>query len=170
MARNRVAVIGVGETVFKSNVPDKTYVELAQQAAKSALEDAGLTPDDIDAVVFSMAPTQFMGVNDADKWAVDSIWGAGKPFMRVHTGGATGGSAAHAGYAHVASGMYRTVLVVGADRITETPDAQHVLNLIWDRFYEHDFALNTVTMTALMTQRYMMLHGSTEEQAARVVV
>src|SRR5262249_41301078 len=145
MSRNRVAVIGVGETVFKTDIPDKTYVELAQEAAKSALDDAGLTPQEIDAVVFSMAPTQFMGVNDVDKCAVDSVWAAGKPFMRVHTGGATGGSALHAAYSHVASGVYRAVLVVGADRVSETPDAQHILNLIWDLFYEHDFALNTVT-------------------------
>jgi acetyl-CoA C-acetyltransferase len=90
--------------------------------------------------------------------------------MRVHTGGATGGSAFQAGYFHVASGVHRTVLVVGADRVAETPDAQHVLNLIWDRFYEHDFALNTVTMTALAAQRYMHRYGSTEEQYAGVVV
>jgi acetyl-CoA C-acetyltransferase len=170
MPNNRVAVIGVGETVFKTRIDDKTYVELAQDAAKAALDNAGLTPDDIDAIVFSMAPTQFMGVNDVDKWAVDSVWASGKPFMRVHTGGATGGSALHAGFAHVASGMFRTVLVVGADRVTETRDAQHILNLIWDPFYEQDFALNTVTMTALSTQRYMHKYGTTEEQYARVVV
>jgi acetyl-CoA C-acetyltransferase len=170
MPNQRVAVIGVGETVFKHKIDDKTYVELAQDAAKAALDDAGLTPADIDAIVFSMAPTQFMGVNDADKWAVDSVWASGKPFMRVHTGGATGGSALHAGYVHVASGMYRTVLVVGADRVTETRDAQHILNLIWDPFYEQDFALNTVTMTALSTQRYMHKYGTTEQQYARVVV
>jgi len=170
MPKNRAAIIGVGETVFRKHHPDKTYVELAQEAAVKALADAGLTMDAIDAVVFSMAPTQFMGVNDADKWAVDSIFAAGKPFLRVHTGGATGGSALHAGYAHVASGMYRAVLVVGADRIAETPDAQHILNLIWDRFYEHDVALNTVTMTALSTHRQMHFHGTTQEQFARVVV
>src|SRR6185437_6756360 len=170
MPKSRVAVIGVGETVFKHHVADKTYIELAQDAAKAALNDAGLTPDDIEAVVFSMAPTQFMGVNDAEKWSVDSIWASGKPFMRIHTGGATGGSALHAGYVHVASGMYSTVLVVGADRVAETPDAQHILNLIWDPFYEQDFALNTVTMTALSTQRYMHKYRTTEEQYARVVV
>jgi acetyl-CoA C-acetyltransferase len=170
MAKNRAAIIGVGETPFKTKISDKTYVELAQDAAKAALDDAGLTPDEIDAIVFSMAPTQFMGVNDVEKWAVDSVWATGKPFMRVHTGGATGGSALHAGYSHVACGMFRTVLVVGADRVSETPDAQHILNLIWDLFYEHDFALNTVTMTALATQRYMQAYGTTEEQFARVVV
>ena len=169
MNRN-VAVIGTGETVFRSHHPDKTYVDLAQEAVVAALRDANMEPDEIDAVVYSMAPTEFMGVNDADKWAVDYTWAAGKPFMRIHTGGATGGSAFHGGWLNIASGQARTCLVVGADRVAETPDAQHILNLIWDRFYEHDFALNTVTMIALMTQRYMTMHGLTEEQAARVVV
>lgn len=168
-ARN-VAVIGVGQTAFRSRHDEKTYPELAQEAVALALQDAGLEPGQIDAVVFSMAPTTFMGVADADKWAVDYAWARGKPFMRVHTGGATGGSALQAAHAHVASGQYDTVLVVGADRITETPDAQFVLNLIWDAFYEQDFALNTVTMTALATQRYMHKYGTTEEQYARVVV
>jgi acetyl-CoA C-acetyltransferase len=170
MKAHNVAVIGVGQTAFRSRYDDKTYPELAQEAVALALADCRLQPEQIDAVVFSMAPTTFMGVADADKWAVDYAWARGKPFMRVHTGGATGGSALQAAHAHVASGQYGTVLVVGADRITETPDAQFVLNLIWDAFYEQDFALNTVTMTALATQRYMHKYGTTEEQYAKVVV
>jgi len=170
MSACNVAVIGVGQTAFRSRYDNKTYPELAQEAVVLALRDAGLEPGQVDAVVFSMAPTTFMGVADADRWAVDYAWARGKPFMRVHTGGATGGSALQAAYSHVASGQYGTVLVVGADRITETPDAQFVLNLIWDPFYEQDFALNTVTMTALSTQRYMHLYGTTEEQYANVVV
>jgi acetyl-CoA C-acetyltransferase len=170
MKAHNVAVIGVGQTEFRSRVDNQTYPELAQDAVARALIDANLQPEEIDAVVYSMAPTTFMGVADADKWAVDYIWARGKPFMRVHTGGATGGSALQAAHAHVASGQYGTVLVVGADRITETPDAQFVLNLIWDAFYEQDFALNTVTMTALATQRYMHKYGTTERQYANVVV
>jgi len=165
-----VAVIGVGQTGFRARWDDMTYVELAQKAAMQALRNARMSIDEIDAVVFSMAPTHFMGVADCEKWAVDFIGASGKPFMRVHTGGATGGSAFHAAWSHVASGQYRSVLVVGADRITETPDAQFILNLIWDPLYEQDFALNTVTMTSLSTQRYMARYGVTEEQYARVVV
>ncbi|HZY32397.1 MAG TPA: thiolase family protein [Rhodanobacter sp.] len=171
MAHNKqVAVIGTGQTVFKSHHPDRTYVELVQDAAKQALDESGLSPHDIDAVIISMAPTVFMGVNDADRWAVEHVFGANKPVMRIHTGGASGGSAIQAAHAHIASGAYRTVLVVGGDRIAETPDAQLVLNLIWDKFYEQDFALTTVTMTALSAQRYMHRYGATEEQFARVVV
>ena len=132
MSQN-VAVIGVGQTGFRARWDSMTYVELAEQAAMRALADARLSPDDIDAVVFSMAPTHFMGVPDCDKWAVDFVGARGKPFLRVHTGGATGGSAFQAAWAQVPSGQHRRVLVVGADRITETPDAQFVLNLIWDR-------------------------------------
>jgi acetyl-CoA C-acetyltransferase len=73
MHRN-VAVIGTGETVFRSHHPDKTYVDLAQEAVVAALRDANMEPEEIDAVVYSMAPTEFMGVNDADKWAVDYTW------------------------------------------------------------------------------------------------
>jgi acetyl-CoA C-acetyltransferase len=170
MGKNVVALIGAAQTKFKTHYADKTYVELAQEAASQALADAGMEPGEIDAVVFSMAPTQFMGVNDCDRWATAHVFGTGKPYMRIHAGGATGGSALQAGYVHIASGVYRTVLVVGADRVAETPDAQHILNLIWDRFYEHDFALNTVTMTALAAQRYMARYGTTEQQFARVVV
>ena len=170
MQKTPVAVVGVGEMPFRTHHPDRTYVELAHSAARTALDHAGLTPDDVEAVVFSMAPTQFMGVSDCDKWAVDSVFARGKPFMRISTGGATGGSAFQAACQHVASGLFRCVLVVGADRVAETPDAQHVLNLIWDRFYEQDFALNTVTMTALAAQRYMHRYGVSEEQFARVVV
>ena len=166
----QVAVIGVGQTAYRSRHDDKTYAELVQQAVVLALDDAGLHPDEIDAVVFSMAQTTFMGVADADKWAVDHAWARGKPFMRVNSGGATGGSALHAAHDHVASGQYSTVLVVGADRITETPDAQFVLNLIWDPLYEQQVALNTVTMTALGAQRYMHKYGTTEQQYARGVV
>jgi acetyl-CoA C-acetyltransferase len=170
MTSPAVAVVGFGQTPFRSRHDDKTYVELVQDAVHRALVDANIGPDEIDAVVFSMAPTHFMGVADCDKWAVDWSFARGKPFMRVHTGGATGGSALHAAYAHIASGEYETVLIAGADRLTETPDAQHILNLIWDPFYEQDFALNTVTMTALAAQRYMHKYGTTEEQYARVVV
>ncbi|UTP38289.1 thiolase family protein [Phenylobacterium sp. LH3H17] len=170
MARETAAVIGVGQTPYRIHHADKTYVELAQAAAKIALDDAGMTPDDIDAIVFSMAPTEFMGVNDVDRWANAHVWGADKPFMRINTGGATGGSAAQAACDFICSGVYDTVLVVGADRVAETPDAQHILNLIWDPFYEQDFALNTITMTALAAQRYMARYGVSEEQFARVAV
>lgn len=165
-----VGVIGTFQTPFRLRHPEHTYVEQAQQAAVGALQAGGLTPADVDAIVFSLAPTAFMGVPDADRWSVDHIFASGKPMMRVHSGGATGGSAVHAAHALVRSGLFRTVLVVGAERMSETPDAQAVLNQIFDVFYEKDMALQTITAVAMMATRYMHRYGATEEDFARVVV
>lgn len=165
-----VAVLGTWQSQFKLRHPGLTFVEQAQEAAVGALQAARMGPDDIDAIVFSLAPTAFMGVADADRWSIDHVFGAGKPMMRVHTGGATGGSAVQAAYALVRSGMFRTVLVVGAERIAETPDAQKVLNQIFDPFYEKEMPLQTITSVALMANTYMRRHGVTQEHLAHLVV
>ncbi len=165
-----VAVLGTFQTPFKTYHSQHTFAEQAQLAAAGALHDAGMTPDDIDAIVFSLAPTHFMGVADADRWSIDGIFGAGKPILRVHTGGATGGSAVQTAYNLVHSGLYRSVLIVGAERIAETPDAQHVLNLIFDVFYERDMPLSTNTGVALWATGYLHRYGFTQEDMARVVV
>lgn len=55
-----VAVLGTFQTPFKTHHPDHTFAEQAQIAAAGALRDAGMTPGDIDAIVFSLAPTYFM--------------------------------------------------------------------------------------------------------------
>ncbi|MBC7105334.1 MAG: thiolase family protein [Firmicutes bacterium] len=147
-----------------------TYPELVRRAAQEALAQANMDLGEIEAVVVAMAPSEFIGVNDPEKWVVEALGAQGKPLLRVHTGGATGGSAAQAGYFHVASGLYNAVLVVGADKVGETPDAQLVLNTIWDPIYEKDFALNAITMTAFQAARHMHKYGTTERQMALVAV
>lgn len=165
-----VGVISTFQTPFASQRPEVTYAEQAQEAAVGALKAANMRPDDVDAVVFCMAPTFFMGVADADRWAIDYVFGAGKPFFRIHTGGSTGGSAIHAAYALIRSGMYRSVLIVGAERLGETPDAQEILNLTFDAFYERDMPLSTNTSVALMASRYMTKYGITERDLAQAAV
>lgn len=165
-----VAVLGTWQSAFRTQHADKTFVEQCQEAAVGVYQSTGMSPDDVDAIVFSLAPTFFMGVADADRWAIDYIFGAGKPIMRVHTGGATGGSAVHAAYGLIRSKMARSVLVIGAERIAETPDAQKVLNTIFDPFFERDLPLSTNTLAALRTGRYLQRYGVSQEDLARVAV
>ena len=163
-----VAAIGVGQTPFGPTHRAPTYVELLQQAAAEALRSASLTIDDIDAIVLALAPESLMGVNHAERWCIDSIGGRLKPVIRIQTGGATGLSAVQAGYQHVASGLYDRVLVVGADRVRESGDAQKIFNKIWDPFYERALPFTTITMIAMSAVRYMHNYGMTERQMARV--
>ncbi|MEA2201412.1 MAG: acetyl-CoA C-acetyltransferase [Solirubrobacteraceae bacterium] len=163
-----VAAIGVGQTRFGPTRDAATYVELLHQAASAALESSSLGIDDIDAIVLALAPESLMGVNHAERWCTDVIGGRMKPVLRIQTGGATGLSAVQAGYHHIASGMFERVLVVGADRVRESGDAQKIFNKIWDPFYERDLPFTTITMIAMSAVRYMHRHGMTERQMARV--
>lgn len=165
-----VAVLGTYQSKFKTTDPTKTFPEQAHEAAAGALASANMTPDEIDSVVFSLAPTYFLGVADADRWCAEYVYAVGKPMLRVHTGGATGGSAVHAAYTLVKAGLARSVLIVGAERIAETPDAQAVLNLIFDVFYERDMPLSTNTSVGLQASRYMQRYGLTQEDFAQAVV
>ena len=163
-----VAAIGVGQTPFGPTSEAPTYVELLQQAAAAALDSASLTIDEIDAVVLALAPESLMGVPHAERWCVEYLGAAMKPVLRIQTGGATGLSAVEAGYTHVASGLYDRVLVVGADRVRESGDAQKIFNKIWDPFYERPLPLTTISMIAMSAVRYMHNFGMTEAQMARV--
>jgi acetyl-CoA C-acetyltransferase len=165
-----VAAVGAGQTRFGPTQKAGTYLEMLNEAASAALESAALGIDDIDAIVLALAPEALMGVNHAERWCTDIIGGRMKPLMRIQTGGATGLSAVQAGYEHVASGMYERVLVVGADRVRESGDAQMIFNKIWDPFYERDLPFTTITMIAMSAGRYMHRYGMTEEQMARVSV
>ena len=165
-----VAAVGVGQTRFGLTRDAPTYVEMLQEAALSALAEASMTIDDIDAIVLALAPESLMGVNHGERWCVDFIGGRMKPVLRIQTGGATGLSAVAAGYQHVAAGMYDRVLVVGADRVRESGDAQKIFNKIWDPFFERDLPFTTITMIAMSAVRYMHRHGMTEEQMARISV
>ena len=133
-----VGIVGIGETPYRMRRADVNYVELVQSAVLEALKMAEMTADDIDAVVYAMAPTEFAGMTDIDKWVVGAIGAADKPFMRVHLGGATGGAAALAGESRTL-GCLRQGAGGRRRQGRRNPDAQKILNLIWDPFYERGF-------------------------------
>lgn len=161
------AVVGVGQVGYAGEV-NETYQDLVNAAARKALTDAEMDMGDLDAVVVSHAPEAFIGIAHPERWGSDYTGGANRPTMRIHTGGATGGSAAQAGYFHVASGRFDDVLVVGAEKIKENNSPQTVLNAIWDPITERPFGLNAINMTSFQAVRYMEQYGATREDFARV--
>lgn len=163
------AITGVGQVGYTGELSER-YIDLARDAARRALDDAGLPMEAIDAVVVSHAPEAFIGVSHPERWVADSIGAAGKPAMRIHTGGSTGGTAAQAGFYHVASGRFDNVLVVGAEKIKENKEPQTVLNAIWDPITEKPFGLNAINMTSFQAVRYMDQYGATREDFAKVAV
>ena len=86
------AIIGIGQTKHATKRDDLSIAGLVREAAQRALEDAGLTWKDIDAVVLGKAPDMFEGVMMPELYLADALGAAGKPMFRVHTAGSVGGS------------------------------------------------------------------------------
>jgi len=168
----RVAIVGVGLTRCSSWRKDVAYPELVYEATSAALQDTGITPNDVDAVVYGcMDP--FDGVNAPEKWNVDACAAAGmlnKPYLKISTGGTTGGSTALAAYYHVASGLHDVVLAVASQRVGETLEAQLVLNTAVDPVYERGFGMGAITIAAIQACSHMHAYHSTEEDLALVSV
>jgi len=110
MKRN-VAIIGCGQTKHSSRRRDVNVAELVSEAVFNALEDAKVSLREVDAFVVGNMPG-FGGIAQPEQWLGDSIGAAGKPVLRIATGGTTGGSVGQGGYYTVASGLHDVVVAV----------------------------------------------------------
>src|SRR4051812_17460609 len=104
---DRVAVVGIGQTKYAAKRQDVSIAGLLREAAVRALDDAGMTWSDIDAVVIGKAPDMFEGVMMPELYLADALGAVGKPMIRVHTAGSVGGSTGVMASHLVSSGAHR---------------------------------------------------------------
>jgi acetyl-CoA C-acetyltransferase len=121
------AVVGVGQTKYASTRGDVSMAGLVREAAQRALEDAGMSWADIDAVVVGKAPDMFEGVMMPELYLADALGAVGKPLMRVHTAGSVGGSTAIVAAGLVQAGIHQRVLTVAFEKQSES-DAMWALS------------------------------------------
>ncbi|WP_336965202.1 thiolase family protein [Sphingobium aquiterrae] len=152
----RVAIAGVGQTVYKRRHADKNSGELVREAVVKALDDAGLDMDAIGLVIGGVAPDALAGLNHMDLMAIAR---PGIPYFRVNTGGATGSSAVLAAISWIASGRCDAVLVVALERMGHASTSQKVFNSIFDPIYEKDISVTTISMVAMRATMLMQDQG-----------
>lgn len=114
------AVLGIGQTKYKTRREDVSIPGLVREAAERALQDAGLEWNDMDAVILGKAPDMFEGIMMPELCLTDALGGNGKPVMRVHTAGSVGGSTGLVAASHVQSGLFRRVLTVCFEKQSES--------------------------------------------------
>jgi acetyl-CoA C-acetyltransferase len=170
MAR-RVAIVGTGQTKYQSKNLNDSSADMYFEVATRCLEDAGLTVNDIDAVVFGLGPEALDGINNVDKWCADAVGALNKPLIRINTGGATGGSTVLAGVDHIASGMFDVVLTVSGQRMQQsTAHSQYILNLGFDPIVAKPFSVNTLPLFASDALICMEKYNFNEYHMARIAV
>ena len=114
------AVIGIGQTRHAAKRDDVSMVGLVREAALRALDDAGLSFADIDAVVLGKAPDMFEGVMMPELILGEALGGAGKQVLRVHTAGSVGGSTAIVAAHLIQAGLHERVLTLAFEKQSES--------------------------------------------------
>lgn len=165
-AKNGVAIIGAAETDTVGVIPDKSAIQLHAEAARNAIEDAGLKKDDIDGILCAgqspVAMANYLGIVPS---YLDGTSVGGCSFM-IHVRHAV--AAILAGYCEVALITHgesgRSGVGGGRDRApgggADIPSQ-----------FEAPFGpFGPPTLFPMGVARYMKTYGLTEEQLASVAV
>jgi acetyl-CoA C-acetyltransferase len=161
MSGEDVAIVGAGLHPFGRH-EGVSGLDMAAIAARSALDDAGLGWEDIQ---FAAGGSDAAGNADT---SVSVLGLTGIPFINVRNGCATGGSALTTAHAMILAGEADLALVVGFDK--HPPGAFNALPEEWGigSWYGETGLMMTTQFFAMKIQRYMELHGISEETLAKV--
>ena len=113
-----VRITGVATTEFGRH-HDRTLASISQEAALAALDDAGISAQQVEAVVFSNAAEGVLRGQEMIRAQV-SLRGSGLdglPMFNTENACASGSSAVHLGWNLVLSGRAASVLIVGAEKL-----------------------------------------------------
>jgi acetyl-CoA acetyltransferase len=114
-----VSIVGVGMTPF-GKFPDRSLRDLGTSAIAEALADAGVAEGDVDLVVHANAIGGLMTGQEMTRGqvVVSGTALAGTPLVNVENACASSSTALHLATTAILSGMYRTVLVVGNEKMS----------------------------------------------------
>ncbi len=167
--KNRSAIVGIGQTEFSKN-SGRSELQLACEAVKAALDDAGLRPADVDGLItFTMDSSEEMEV--ARNLGIQKL----SVFTRVpYGGGAAAGTVAQAAIA-VAAGAadvvvcYRAFNERSGVRFGDMGRSITIMPpwLDWYAPYGH---LTPAAWVALHARCYMHKYGATNEDFGRIAV
>jgi len=166
----RVGIIGIGHGVFGRR-SDATVQELAFEAFRAALEDAGIERKDLDASVIAAVPEyhkqrsvagvvqEYLGLNPKPTWLTEVACASGSAAVRT---------AAMA----IKSGMHDVVAVIGCQKMTElsTPEILALMGRVGEVQWESIFGTTFPGYYAMFAQRHMHEFGTTHEQMLQVAV
>ena len=167
----KVAVIGAAVTHF-GELWEMSLRDLAREAAFSAINDAAITANDIDAIfVANMMASNTSGqahlgalISTELRINVDST--------RIEAACASGGLAIMRAEESIRSGRYKKVLVVGAEKMSDLSgfEISSALMEAGDEEWEMPYGATFAGLYALITRCYMERYKISEKHLALVSV
>jgi len=164
----KVGIIGVGQSRFVRAF-DGSIRELAFEAFREAMKDAGLTGKNIDATIICSAPeydkqrspagiiAEYFGLNPQPTCYVESLCSSGTTGLRL-------------AYALVESGLHDVVLVAGFQKMSEitSAESQERMGRGADIQWESPFGTMMPAYYALHAHAHMAGYGTTLYDLAQI--
>jgi acetyl-CoA C-acetyltransferase len=169
-----VAIIGAGITKF-GELWEKSFRDIAVEAGLKAIEDAGISGEEIDALYGgNMSAGRFVEQEHIGALITDYV-GLGDlhiPATRVEAACASGALALHLAVLSVASGWYDLVIAAGVEKMTdvESDVADDLLASSVDREWEAMYGATLPSLFAQIARTHIDRYHTTSEQMARVAV
>ena len=166
----KIKVLGTGLTKF-GELWDKSLFDLAQEAALEAIGDSHLAVNQIEAVfVANMLSGKLSGQDHLGAVVASNLGLSGASF-RIEAACASGGLAVHLAIQSLLSGPYKKVLVVGVEKMTDSPASEITSALMGAGSQTERLAgLTFPGLYALMAKAHMQKYGTTKNELAQVAV
>jgi acetyl-CoA C-acetyltransferase len=156
---NEVSIIGIGHIKVSENW-DTSIRHMAWYAIEEAMDDAATT--DIDAIyVGNMLAGSLSGQDHLGALIADFSGLRGREAVTVEAAEASGGAALRQALLAVKSGLVKTALVVGVEKVTDQTGNAPMTALATglDSDYETIHGLTPAGIAAMMMRRYMYENG-----------
>ena len=168
----RVGVLGIGKTPHKIQ-HEKSLRDLAVESGRAAMADAGVDPSDIQALyVGNVGSVGFNYENSTGLMVAHHLGVVPAGSVRVEAACGTGAWALHLGCVAILSGLYDTVMVLGAEKMNDlaTVEGTSIIAQAADSKEEYFSGLTFPSGVALTARKYMQTYGLTEEDLAHTSV
>ena len=166
----RVGIIGIGHGTFGRR-SDATVQELAFEAFRAAMEDAGIDRNAVDASVIGSVPEYHKQRSLAG--VVQEYLGlVPKPTWLTEVACASGSAAMRTAWMAIKAGVHDVVAVIGCQKMTElsTSEILALMGRVGEVQWESGFGTTVPGYYAMFAKRHMHEFGTTREQLLDVAV
>lgn len=166
----KIKVAGIGLTKF-GELWDKTFEDLCLEASEKAIKDSPLTKSKIEAIYVGNMLFGKVSQQDHLGALVSSLLGLNIPAVHIEAACASGGMAVNLAIQALEAEIYQNVLVVGAEKMTDSSTSEITASLMGaSSEAERQAGLTFPALYALMAKAHMLEFGTTKSQMASVAV
>lgn len=166
----RVGIVGIGHTAFGRR-SDATVQELAAEAFRAALADAGLERGHMDAVVVGSVP-EYHKQRSLPGVVQEYLGLTPKPTWLTEAACASGSAAIRTAWMGIQAGVHDVVAVIGCQKMTELETAEilALMGRVGEVQWESSFGSTFPGYYAMFARRHMHEFGTTREQLTAVAI